>query len=152
MEYNFKTLEEHNNKPCQLRLKLCKLNKTKPSEMEDLKAVLKKLPWDKARDSDGYLNELFTLSVTGHDLLEAVLRLVNMIKDGQELPLALQKCNVSTIHNKKSWNNFENYCGVFWLSVLRSIIDMLIYEDTHKIIDRNLTDGNVGGRKNRRIR
>ena len=113
--------------------------------MEDIKFVLKNLPRDKSRDAEGYLNELFTLSVAGDDLLEAVLNLVNMIKDRQKFPLALQKCNISTIHKKKSRNNFENYRRVFRLSVLRSIIDKLIYEDTHKIIDRNLTDGNVRG-------
>ena len=96
--------------------------------MEDLKNVLNKLPSSKARDSDGYSNELFTLA--GNDLQEALLLLLNMIKDRQEYPQALQNCNITTIYKKKSRNDFKNYRGIFCISVIRSILDRLIYEDS----------------------
>jgi hypothetical protein len=47
---------------------------------------------------------------------------------------------------------FENYRGVFRVQILRSILDRLTYNDSYYTIDNNLTDGNVGGRKNRSVR
>ena len=109
IEKHLADLEEDTNKLCTLRLKLAKLNKTKPWDIEDLKSVIKKLPPNKARDSDGYANELFTISVAGDDLLEALLKLLNMIKDRQEYPKALSNCNITTIYKKKARNDFKNY-------------------------------------------
>ena len=77
MESNLIDLEEDTNKLCETRLQLSKLNKSKPWDMEDLKDVLKKIGQDKARDVDGFANELFSLAVAGNDLLEALLRLLN---------------------------------------------------------------------------
>ena len=42
---------------------------------------------------NGYPNELFAISIAGDDLQEALLRLLKMIKDGQENPEALSNCN-----------------------------------------------------------
>ena len=53
---------------------------------------------------------------------------------------------------KKSRNEFDSYRGIFRLTVFRSILDRLIYNDEYKNIDSNLTDANVGARKNRNIR
>jgi hypothetical protein len=75
-----------------------------------------------------------------------------MIKDRQEYPQALQNCNITTIYQKKSRNDFKNYRGIFRISVIRSILDRLIYEDSYEAIDSNLTDGNVGCRKNQSSR
>ena len=41
---------------------------------------------------------------------------------------------------------------MFRITVLRSILDKLIYLDEYGSIDQNLTDANVGGRKGRNIR
>ena len=54
--------------------------------------------------------------------------------------------------NKGARNNFENYRGIFRVSVLRAILDRLIYNDEYEKIDRNLSDSNVGARKHRNIR
>ena len=85
-------------------------------------------------------------------ILKAVLRLLNRIKDEQQFPKALQKCNITLLHKKKARNNFENYRGIFRISVLRSILDRLIYKDSYQIVDGNETDENVGGRQNRSAR
>ena len=49
-------------------------------------------------------------------------------------------------------NKFENYCGIFNIPIFRTILDTLIYVDEYDEIDSNLTDSNVGARKNRNIR
>ena len=67
-----------------------------------MKQVLKQLGRDKARDADGYANEMFMLSVAGEDLQQAVLKLLNRIKDKQQFPEALTKCNITSLHKKKA--------------------------------------------------
>ena len=55
-------------------------------------------------------------------------------------------------HYKGSHKDINNYRGVFRVTVLRSILDRLIYNDNYQTIDEYLTDGNVGARKQRNIR
>ena len=74
--------------------------------MDELKNILKKLGRDKARDADGLANELFTLHVAGDNLLEAILNLLNLFKEEQLFPEALQKCNITTLHKKKNKKQF----------------------------------------------
>ena len=45
-----------------------------------------------------------------------------------------------------------NYRGVFRVTVFRSILDRLVYNDAYETIDKHLTDGNVGARRERNIR
>ena len=45
-----------------------------------------------------------------------------------------------------------NYRGVFRVPLFRSILDRLMYNDLYTTLDSNLTDGNVGARKDRNIR
>ena len=152
MEDNLSNLEDVTNKLCEERMKLVQSNKSDPWEMDDLLTVLKKLGKDKARDADGFCNELFKEEVAGNDLLKAVLKLMNLIKEKQTYPKAMEKCNITSLHKKGSKNDFANYRGIFRVSVLRSILDTLIYNSSYEIIDSNLTDGNVGCRKRRGCR
>ena len=46
----------------------------------------------------------------------------------------------------------DNQRGLFNLVTVRSIIDKLIYMDEYETVDGNLTDCNVGARKQRNIR
>ena len=46
----------------------------------------------------------------------------------------------------------ENDRGIFVVSVLRMILDSLIYMDKYSLIDRNMSNSNVGARKGRNIR
>ena len=65
----------------------------------------------------------------------------------------MELCNISSIHKKKgSLNQFGSYRGVFRVQVLRNILEKLIYNDEYKRVDANLTDCNVGARKERNIR
>ena len=45
-----------------------------------------------------------------------------------------------------------NYRGVFRVTVFRSILDRLVYNDAYETIDKHITDGNVGARRERNIR
>ena len=83
----------------------------------------------------------------------AVLKLMNKIKDEQIYPKCLELCNISSIWKKKgSRNSFDSYRGIFRVTIFRSILEKLIYNDEYINIDKNLTDANVGARKKRNIR
>ena len=86
MKENLKDLESDTNTLCEIRLKLTEKNKTEPWTMEDLQFALKQLENEKSRDPEGYNNELFKESVAGDDLLLAVLKLMNMMKEKQRYP------------------------------------------------------------------
>ena len=147
MENNLKNLEKDRNELCATRLKLTKLNKTEPWNMDDLKVTLKQLDNEKSRDAEDHANELFKETAAGSDLLKAILKLMNLIKEKQKYPTIMEKCNITSIHKKGSKKEFSNYRGVFRVSVLRSILDRLMYNSSYETIDVNLTDGNVGARK-----
>ena len=137
---------------CGERIKQAKLNKSAPWTEDDLEVVLKFLKKGKSRDPNDHPNELYNMEWAGKDLKHAILILMNKIKDQQQYPQALQTCNISSIYKKGKRNIFGNYRGVFRLTVLRSILDRLIYNDVYPVVDSNLTDANVGARKGRNIR
>ena len=147
-----KNLEDDVNTLCEIRVKISKSKTTDPWSLEDLKEVLKQLKPDKSRDPDGYINEIFKESTAGSDLILGILKIMNMIKKQQKYPKILEKCNISSIHKKKSRKDFENYRGIFRVPILRSILDRLTYNDSYYTIDSHLTDGNVGARKDRSVR
>ena len=149
---NMKELEEETNKLCELRMKMVKLDNTEPWDLEDLNEAIKKLGKDKSRDAEGYANEIFKAEAAGSDLLQAVLKLMNLIKQKQIYPKIMEKCNITSLHKKGPKQDFANYRGVFRVSILRSILDTLIYNSSYETIDANLTDGNVGCRKQRGCR
>ena len=152
IEKHLENLEKARNELCETRLKLAKMNKTKPWDMDDLVEVLKNLENDKSRDAEDHANDLFKESAAGSDLLKVILKLMNLIKEKQEYPRIMEKCNITSLHKKGSKREFSNYRGVFRVSVLRSILDRLLYNSSYETIDENLTDGNVGARKRRGCR
>jgi hypothetical protein len=150
MKPHLKDLEDDTNVLCEIRLKLAKSNETEPWTLDDLEYALKQLANGKSRDAEGFANEIF--KVAGDDLKMAVLKLMNLMKKKQQYPKNLQRCNITTIHKKKSKSDLCNYRGVFRVHVLRSILDRLTYNDLYYTIDNTLTDGNVGARKHRSVR
>ena len=101
IEPHLEDLQDDVNNLCEIRVKLSESKKSENWTMEDLKTVLKQLDNDKARDPEGHANELYKEGVAGEDLLEATLKIMNMIKNKQQYPNILEKCNISLIHKKK---------------------------------------------------
>ena len=76
-----------------------------------------------------------------------------MVKTQQKIPKSMQLCNISSLYkNKGPRRKFSSYRGIFRVTVLRSILDRLIFNDMYETMDSNLTDCNVGNRKSRNIR
>ena len=138
---------------CEKRLKEAQANVTPPWSMEDLNCVLRQLKDNKSRDPLGLANELFKPKNAGSDLKIAVLKLMNQMKTQQVFPEPLKLSNISSLYkNKGSRKDFDNYRGIFRVTILRSILDKLIYNDEYANIDEHLTDSNVGARRGRNIR
>ena len=138
---------------CDKLLEVAAQNKTPPWKLKDLEKALKYLKKDKSRDPYGYCNELFQHDVAGDDLQLALLKLMNRIKEDQVFPRCMELCNISSIwKGKSSRNDYDSYRGIFRVNIFRSILDRLIYNDEYATLDSNLTDCNVGARKQRNIR
>ena len=115
--------------------------KTPDWTIKNLERVLKSLKKEKARDPSGWTNELFRPEYSGTDLKYSILALVNNIKKEQFLPKLLRSPDITSIYKKKgSKNDLNNDRGIFKLSVLRTILDKLIYFDKIEEIDQNMSD------------
>lgn len=138
---------------CDLKLECARKNTTKPWTMKELEIVLSSLRKNKSRDPLGLANELFSSKIAGTDMKHAVLKLMNQIKTDQVIPEMMTLCNISSIWKRKgSRSTFDNYRGIFRVTILRTILDRLIYNDEYENIDKSLNDSNVGARKGRNVR
>ena len=138
---------------CNERIKQAQEVKTPSWTMSEVNTVLKQLKSNKSCDPLGFANELFKPQNAGEDLKVATLKLMNQIKTTQTIPEILKQCNIMSLYkNKGSRKVFSNYRGIFCVTILRSILDKLIYNDEYSGIDNNLSDSNVGARKGRNIR
>ena len=146
-------LKELKEKLADRIMKIAQKNKTPPWTMKELDIVLKGLKKNKSKDPNGLANELFKEEAAGTDLKEAILLLMNRIKEEQIYPKSLELCNISSIWKMKGpRNEFASYRGIFRVSIFRAILDRLIYNDEYPNIDTNLTDSKVGARKTRNVR
>ena len=152
IEPGLESMRKEKEELCKKRIELAKFNKSEPWKMDELEVVLKYLKKEKSKDPDGNINELFNSNVAGKDMKVALLTLMNKIKDELEIPTELKSCNISSIYKSGVQSIFDNYRGVFRVTILRTILDRLLYNDVYPIIDSNLTDANVGSRRGRNIR
>ena len=153
MKESINTLKNSREKLCQKRLNMAKKNKSPQWTIEDVKFVLKKLKKKISKDPYDLPNEIFHASNAGEDLVLALTKLMNKIKDQCEFPECLTICNVTNAYkNKGDRSVFDSYRGLFRTPVIRNILDKLLYVDLYETIDKNLTDCNVGSRKRQNIR
>ena len=137
----------------ELRLKLCKQRKSEQWNENDLERVLKGLKKNKSRDPHGLINELFKPGVIGSDLRGSLLSLFNGIKDNCHIPEFIKWANITSIYKGKGVKiSLENERGIFIVTVFKSILMRLIYDEKYEVIDSQMSDSNVGARKKKNIR
>ena len=104
-------------------------NKTPDWNMDDLDIVFKHLKTKKSQDPLGLANELFKPDNIGSDLKAAVISLMNQIREKKEFPEILKYCNITSLYKQKgSRKDFNNYRGIFRVTVLRNILDKLNFQ------------------------
>ena len=106
----------------------------------------------KCKDPDNFVYDLFKDGVVGADLRESILMLVNRMKVQMKIPEDLRTANVTIIHKKGNKVDLNNWRGIFVTSVVRGILMKMNYERTYEIIDKNMTDAQIGARKNKSVR
>ena len=138
---------------CHKRLEIANGNKSDPWKLENLMKVLGALKKDKSRDPHGMLNELFKPGVAGIDFQESFLMLANGIKKDIFIPKFVQYANIVSIYKGKGEKmNLDNDRGIFIVNLFRSMIMKMVYDDKYALVDGNMSDSNVGARRNKNIR
>ena len=65
----------------------------------------------------------------------------------------MRLANISSIYRQKnSRKHLENDRGIFVLTVIRMIMDRLLYEDLYPEIEENMSNSNIGALKNKNVR
>ena len=127
--------------------------KSEPWKLEELEKVLKSLKTNKTRDPLGMINEVFKTGCAGIDLKIALIELYNGIKENQVIPEYMNHSNITTIYKQKgSKLSLNSDRGIFILTSLKRILDKLIYFDKFSHIDQNMSDSNIGSRRDRNIK
>ena len=152
MKDDYKSLKSLKEQLCDERLKLARLTRSEPWSLGNLMNVLKALKRNKSRDPHGLINEIFMPGVIGKDLQQSVLALMNRIKDQMKIPEFMEYANIVSIYKGKGEkSDLENDRGIFLVNVLRSILMKLVYKEKYPLIDKNMTDSQIGARKHKNI-
>ena len=115
--------------------------------------ALKSLKNNKARDPMGFVNELFKEGVAGKNLKMSLLTFFNKMKRDNVIPHFVRLADVTTIYKGKgSKSDLLNDRGIFIVTILRSLLMKLIYQDYYPKIDKSMSDSQVGARKGKNIR
>ena len=130
-----------------MKLKLAVANPSSEWTMSDLDTALAHLKNNKSRDSEGFINEIFKKGVIGRDLKKSFLLMFNKLRAKKLIPEFLNFTNITTVHKKGSRIEPRNERGIFRVAVVRSILMRIIYNIKYPIIDRNMSDCQMGGRK-----
>ena len=135
----------------ELRYNEIKQLKSAPWEMSYLQKTLKGLKNNQSRDPSGIMNELLKPGVLGQDLAVGLLDLINGIKLNLYIPETIKLANITTIYkNKGCRQDLKNDRGIFILSVIRKILDKMMYGDKYDDIDMFMSDSNIGARKKKK--
>ena len=130
------------------RIELANETTTQPWKMVHLEAVLKALKKNKARDPNGWVNELFQDGVIGDNLKLSLLHIFNKIKEVNHIPEFIRMADVSTIYKGRGpKTELVNERGIFVVPILRNILMRLIYMDYYPILEKSMSDSQIGARK-----
>lgn len=115
--------------------------------------VLSKLKNGKSRDPHGMINELFKPGVCGTDLQDSLLMMLNQSKLEIDIPKFMEIAYIVSIYKGKGEKiDLQNDRGIFIVNILRRILMKLVYDDKYEMVDKNMSDSNVGARKLKNIR
>ena len=98
---DFEELKQMKTDLFYLRLKLAASQKSKAWEMKDLEKVLNGLKMDKARDPNGWANDIFKEGVAGRDLKKSMLNFFNKMRNENYIPDFMRLADVVTIYKGK---------------------------------------------------
>ena len=140
------------NELWELRLESLKMKIAVPWSIEELEKVTKSLKNNQTRDPNSMISELFKPNIAGKDLQKAILDLMNLVQTSLIIPEYMQYSDISSIFkNKGSRMQLSSDRGIFNLGILRKILDKLAYNDKYQDLENNMSDSNIGARKNKNV-
>ena len=105
------------------RMKSIKKIKSRPWTIADIEKVTKTLKNKQTRDPNGMINELVKPNIMGKDLKNAILNLMNGIKEHFYFPDYFQLANISSIFKSKgSRFSIESERGIFILPLVKNYL------------------------------
>ena len=150
---DLKDLQSVKTKTFEAILKTCTKIRTDPWTLQELEKVLNSLKRDKCCDPKGLVNELFSTKVAGKNLKTSLLMLFNSIKESDKIPSFMKIADITTIYKGKgSKNDINNERGIFIVSIFRSILMKLLYNDKIETVEKHMSVSQVGGRKAMNVR
>ena len=135
-----------------LKLSCAWLNKSEAFSSSEVTKALNDLNTGKARDPQGLCSEIFKPSVIGQKVKMSLGTMMNRIKKECQIPTYFRRISITSIPKIGSKFNLENERGISGVSIFRTILLRLIYNRKYNIIESNMSDSNVGGRKNKSCR
>ena len=133
------------------RLKSLIKKKTPNWNVNDVIKAVKKLKNNKSRDPFGVINETLKDCAEMNDLMFALQKLVNGIKE--EKHKYMTYATVTSLHkNKGSKSDLENDRGIFILTTVKKVLEKLLYQDIYDDIEENMSNSNIGARKGQNVR
>ena len=65
----------------------------------------------------------------------------------------MQNINICAIYKGKGdLNDLESDRGIFWVTIFRTMLMKMVYKDKYPIIEKAMSDSNIGARKKMNIR
>jgi hypothetical protein len=101
MKTEFSDMKKLKDQLFELRLRLANSNKSGSWTMDDLEFILKHIKTGKARDPNGWVNDLFRNDIAGKYLKMSMLKLFNKIKLENFIPDFFRLADVATIYKGK---------------------------------------------------
>ena len=147
-EYN--NLDRADNDIFRKAMTISRYNLVDNWNISELEEVIDKLDTKKCRDNDGISNSVYKPDTIGENLKQCILIMFNKMKNGRIIGSFLKRTNVKLINKKGSPLLLKNKCVIFLVSTVRNILIKLVYKRNYSTLDSNMTDNNMGARKNRR--
>ena len=135
----YQNIRDLKNELWELRFQSLKEKPTIRWSVADLEKAIKTLKSNQARDPNGMISEIFKPNNAGKDLKKAVLDLMNLVLETLCIPDYMKLADISSIFkNKKSRMDLANDRGIFLLTVLRKILDKMVYMEKYPKLDFQL--------------
>ena len=93
------------------------------------------------------MTEIFKADVIGSNLKESLLIMFNGLKNENLIAKFMNLANVTTVPKKGSKIELKNQRGIFRVSCIRAILMRMIYNSKYPVIDKKISDSQMGGRK-----
>jgi hypothetical protein len=119
-----------------------------PSRLE-VEIAIAKLKDCKSPGSDQIPAEL--IQAGGEMLLSAIHKLINSIRNKEELPDKWKESNIVPIHKKGDKTDFNNYRGISLLSTSYNILSNILLSRLSPYVDEIIGDHQCGFRRNSSI-